>query len=312
MNRYLDFESDVEKVDIQISKLNSNDIKHNNQKIKLLEKKNILLKKIYSNLSAWEKVQVARHAARPHAIDYINAIFKNVVYLHGDKKYSDDSAIIGCLADLSGQSVMVIGNEKGNSMDTRIKHNFGMAKPEGYRKAQRLMMIANKFNIPVITLVDTAGAFPGKDAEERGQSESIASSILISLKIESPIISVIIGEGGSGGAIALATADKVLMLEHSIYSVISPEGCASILWRSSDFIQKAAENLKITAQDCLLNCIIDTIIEEVPGGAHRNPDEQAQILKKELISNLKILSSISNETLKDNRSKKYLNITSTI
>lgn len=312
MKRYFDFESDVEKVDIQINKLNPNDNKYISVKTKLLEKKNILLKKIFSNLSAWEKVQVARHADRPHAIDYINSIFQNVVYLHGDKKFSDDSAIIGCLASLSGQSVIVIGTEKGNSMDTRIKHNFGMAKPEGYRKAQRLMMIAHKFNIPVITLVDTAGAFPGKEAEERGQSESIASSILISLKIESPIIAVVIGEGGSGGAIALATADKVLMLEHSIYSVISPEGCASILWRSSDFTQKAAENLKITAQDCLLNKIIDSIVEEVPGGAHRNPDEQARILKKELISNLQTLTLISKESLKNSRNQKYLNITSEI
>ncbi|MBT4644928.1 MAG: acetyl-CoA carboxylase carboxyltransferase subunit alpha [Pelagibacteraceae bacterium] len=310
MNRYFDFESDVEKIDIQINKLNSNDNNYNNQKTKLLEKKNFLLKKIYSNLSAWEKVQVARHANRPHALDYINLIFKNIVYLHGDKKFSDDSAILGCLADLSGQSVIVIGTEKGNSMDTRIKHNFGMAKPEGYRKAQRLMMIANKFNLPVITLVDTAGAFPGKEAEERGQSESIASSILVSLKIDSPIISVVIGEGGSGGAIALATADKVLMLEHSIYSVISPEGCASILWRNSDFIQKAAENLKITAQDCLFNKIIDSVVKEVPGGAHRNPDEQAQILKKELISNLETLNSLTSESLKNIRNEKYLNITS--
>ena len=310
MNRYFDFESDVEKIDIQINKLNSNDNNYNNQKTKLLEKKNFLLKKIYSNLSAWEKVQVARHANRPHALDYINLIFKNIVYLHGDKKFSDDSAILGCLADLSGQSVIVIGTEKGNSMDTRIKHNFGMAKPEGYRKAQRLMMIANKFNLPVITLVDTAGAFPGKEAEERGQSESIASSILVSLKIDSPIISVVIGEGGSGGAIALATADKVLMLEHSIYSVISPEGCASILWRNSDFIQKAAENLKITAQDCLFNKIIDSVVKEVPGGAHRNPDEQAQILKKELISNLETLNCLTTESLKNIRNEKYLNITS--
>ena len=309
MNRYFDFEIDVEKIDIQISKLDIND---NNKKKNLLEKKNALLKKIYSNLSAWEKVQVARHSDRPHAIDYINYIFQNVVYLHGDKKFADDSAIVGCLANISGQSVMVIGTEKGNSMETRIKHNFGMAKPEGYRKAQRLMMIANKFNLPVITLVDTAVAFPGKEAEERGQSESIASSILISLKIDSPIISVVIGEGGSGGAIALATADKVLMLEHSIYSVISPEGCASILWRSSNFVQKAAENLKITAQDCLFNNIIDSVVMEVPGGAHRNPDGQAEILKKELINNLETLNSVSKASLKNSRNLKYLNITSNI
>jgi len=207
---------------------------------------------------------------------------------------------------------MIIGTEKGNSMDTRLKHNFGMAKPEGYRKAQRLMMIADKFNLPVITFVDTAGAFPGKEAEERGQSESIDSSIQTSLKISSPIISVVIGEGGSGGAIALATADRVMMLEHSIYSVISPEGCASILWRSSDFIIKAAENLKLTAQDCLSNKIIDSIVEEIPGGAHRFPDEQAVILKKNLIENLENLKLSSGEERREARNKKFLNITSNI
>ena len=257
-------------------------------------------------------MQVARHADRPHSIDYINLIFKNIIYLHGDKKFSDDNAIIGCLGEISNQSVIIIGTEKGNSMDSRIKHNFGMARPEGYRKAQRLMNIANKFNLPVITFVDTAGAFPGKDAEERGQSESIASSILNSLKITSPIISVVIGEGGSGGAIALATADKVIMLEHSIYSVISPEGCASILWRNSDYIKKAAENLKLTAQDCLKNNIVDSVVKEVPGGAHRYPEEQAAILKKELIENLEILNSISPDDRKNQRNEKFLNITSNI
>ena len=260
MNKYLDFESDIEILDSKINDLQINDSNFINEKNKLIEKKNTILKKKYSNLSAWEKVQVARHADRPHSIDYINMIFKDIIFLHGDKKFSDDNAILGCLASISGQSVMIIGTEKGNSMDTRLKHNFGMAKPEGYRKAQRLMMMADKFNLPIITFVDTAGAFPGKEAEERGQSESIASSIQTSLKISSPIISVVIGEGGSGGAIALATADRVMMLEHSIYSVISPEGCASILWRSSDFIIKAAENLKLTAQDCFDNKIIDSII----------------------------------------------------
>ena len=260
MNKYLDFESDIEILDIKINELHINDSNFISEKNKLIKRKNTILKKKYSNLSAWEKVQVARHSDRPHSIDYINLIFEDIIFLHGDKKFSDDNAILGCLASLSGQSVMIIGTEKGNSMDTRLKHNFGMAKPEGYRKAQRLMMLADKFNIPIITFVDTAGAFPGKEAEERGQSESIASSIQTSLKINSPIISIVIGEGGSGGAIALATADRVMMLEHSIYSVISPEGCASILWRSSDFIIKAAENLKLTAQDCLDYKIIDSIV----------------------------------------------------
>mgnify|MGYP001036327900 CR=1 FL=1 len=312
MNKYLDFESDVEILDRKITDLHINDNNFVNEKNKLTDKKNTILKKKYSNLSAWEKVQVARHVDRPHSIDYINMIFKDIIFLHGDKKFSDDNAILGCLASISGQSVMIIGTEKGNSMDTRLKHNFGMAKPEGYRKAQRLMILANKFNLPIITFVDTAGAFPGKEAEERGQSESIASSIQTSLKISSPIISVVIGEGGSGGAIALATADRVIMLEHSIYSVISPEGCASILWRSSDFIIKAAENLKLTAQDCLNNKIIDSIVEEIPGGAHRFPDEQAVILKKNLIENLENLKLYSRYERREARNKKFLNITSNI
>ena len=312
MNKYLDFESDIEILDRKINELNKTDSNSINEKNKLTEKKNTILKKKYSNLSAWEKVQVARHADRPHSIDYINMIFEDIIFLHGDKKFSDDNAILGCLASLSGQSVMIIGTEKGNSMDTRLKHNFGMAKPEGYRKAQRLMMLADKFKLPIITFVDTAGAFPGKEAEERGQSESIASSIHTSLKISSPIISVVIGEGGSGGAIALATADRIMMLEHSIYSVISPEGCASILWRSSNFIIKAAENLKLTAQDCLNNKIIDSIIEEIPGGAHRFPKEQAAILKKNLKNNLDDLILISGKERKEIRNKKFLNITSNI
>lgn len=312
MNKYLDFESDIEILDSKINDLQINDSNFINEKNKLIEKKNTILKKKYSNLSAWEKVQVARHADRPHSIDYINMIFKDIIFLHGDKKFSDDNAILGCLASISGQSVMIIGTEKGNSMDTRLKHNFGMAKPEGYRKAQRLMMMADKFNLPIITFVDTAGAFPGKEAEERGQSESIASSIQTSLKISSPIISVVIGEGGSGGAIALATADRVMMLEHSIYSVISPEGCASILWRSSDFIIKAAENLKLTAQDCFDNKIIDSIVDEIPGGAHRFPEEQAEILKKNLLSNLDDLKLNSGKERKEIRNKKFLNMTSNI
>ncbi|MDA0968624.1 MAG: acetyl-CoA carboxylase carboxyltransferase subunit alpha [Proteobacteria bacterium] len=312
MNKYLDFESDIEIIDSKINDLQINDNNFINEKNKLIEKKIAILKKKYSNLSAWEKVQVARHPDRPHTIDYINLIFEDIIFLHGDKKFSDDNAILGCLASLSGQSVMIIGTEKGNSMDARLKHNFGMAKPEGYRKAQRLMIMADKFNLPIITFVDTAGAFPGKEAEERGQSESIASSIQTSLKISSPIVSVVIGEGGSGGAIALATADRVMMLEHSIYSVISPEGCASILWRSSDFIIKAAESLKLTAQDCFDNKIIDSIVDEVPGGAHRFPEDQASILKKNLIINLEDLKLTSGKERKEIRNKKFLNMTSNI
>ena len=245
-------------------------------------------------------------------IDYINNIFENFIPLCGDKKFADDSAIVGGLAKINENSVMLLGTEKGNSMESRIKHNFGMAKPEGYRKAQRLMKVAEKFNLPVITFVDTPGAFPGKDAEERGQSESIASTIAISLKIKIPIISIIIGEGGSGGAIALATADRILMLEHAIYSVISPEGCASILWRNTEYTQQAAETLKLTANDCYSLKIIDEIIPELPGAAHRFPFEQASVIKKALVSNLQSLRLIEVENLIKNRNKKYLNITSNI
>ena len=312
MNRYLDFERDIENIEKLITELDINNNNFKSENAKLLDKKNNLFQKIYSNLSAWDKVQVARHPNRPHAKDYINLIFSNIIYLHGDKKFADDSAVLGCLAEISGQSVIVIGTEKGNSMESRIKHNFGMAKPEGYRKAQRLMNIADKYNLPIITFVDTAGAFPGKDAEERGQSESIASSIQTSLKIGSPIISIVIGEGGSGGAIALATADKVLMLEHSIYSVISPEGCASILWRSSDYIQKAAESLKLTAQDCLKNKIIDRIVKEVAGGAHRFPEEQADIIKNEIVKSINNLKSLTIEERRKLRNEKFLSMTSEI
>ncbi len=312
MNKYLDFETEIEKLDNKINELKNNNNNYEVIREKLLDQKKKLLIKTYSNLSAWEKVQVSRHADRPHSIDYINLIFKNIVYLHGDKKFADDSAIVGCLGEIDGHSVIIIGTEKGNTMDSRIKHNFGMAKPEGYRKAQRLMMLADKFDLPVITFVDTAGAFPGKEAEERGQSESIASSILTSLKINSTIISIIIGEGGSGGAIALATADKVLMLEHSIYSVISPEGCSSILWRSNEYSRKAAENLRLTAQDCLNNKIIDSVVKEVPGGAHRFPKEQAKILEKNILETLESLNSINGELKRKNRNEKFLNITSNI
>ena len=312
MNRYLDFENDIANIESLINKLNLNSSNYKFEKNKLEDQKKKLIKKIYSNLSAWEKVQVARHANRPHSKDYINMVFDDVIYLHGDKKYADDPAILGCLGKISDQSVMIIGTEKGNSMESRIQHNFGMAKPEGYRKAQRLMTIADKFNLPVVTFVDTAGAFPGKDAEERGQSESIASSIQTSLKIGSPIISIIIGEGGSGGAIALATADIVLMLEHSIYSVISPEGCSSILWRSNNFTKKAAESLKLTAQDCLKNKIIDSIVEEVDGGAHRYPEDQASILKNQIINSINNLNTLSVETRRKKRNEKFLNMTSDI
>ena len=312
MIKYFDFEKPIEKIDNKITELGDSNSEDSIKKIDQynLEKKN-LFKKIYSNLNAWQKVQIARHPERPHSIDYINSIFDNFVFLAGDKKFAEDAAIISGIGKIAEKSYIVIGNEKGSSMETRIKHNFGMAKPEGYRKAQRLMFLAEKFNLPIITFIDTAGAFPGKDAEERGQSESIASSISTCLKVKTFIISIIIGEGGSGGAIALATADKVLMLENSIYSVISPEGCSSILWKSSKFVQQAAESLKLTAQDCLHHGIIDEIIEEASGGAHRFKNRQFELVKERIQKNISKLEKISIDQLVKNRNEKFLNITNT-
>ena len=310
MNKYLDFEKNIEALDLKINLLEtSEDLKKNEKAEKInLEKKKLFIK-IYSNLSSWQKVQVARHPDRPHTVNYIDNIFYNFIELSGDKKFGEDRAIVGGIGSIENQSVVIIGNEKGSSMETRIKHNFGMSKPEGYRKSQRLMILAEKLNLPIITFVDTAGAFPGKEAEERGQSESIASSIATSLKIKTPIISVIIGEGGSGGAIALATADKVLMLENAIYSVISPEGCSSILWRSADYVKEAAEVLKLTALDCFNLKIVDSIIPEVAGGAHRHPLDQFEFVKKEILKNLRQLRPLSSDKLVLQRNNKFLNMT---
>jgi len=310
MDKYFDFEKSIEAIDKKIKLLEIDNADNSFDLIKKYNlEKNNLLKKIYNSLTSWQKVQVARHSNRPHTLDYINKIFINFIPLAGDKKFAEDKAIVGGLAKINGLSVMVIGNEKGNSMESRIKHNFGMAKPEGYRKVQRLLILAEKLKLPIVTFVDTAGAFPGKEAEERGQSESIASSILQCLKVKTPIISIIIGEGGSGGAIALATADRILMLQNSIFSVISPEGCASILWRNTDEVQKAAKSLKLTAEDCLELNIIDEIVEEKPGGAHRFREEQFNIIKKTIIQNLGELIKLPIEKIVSERNEKFLNIT---
>ena len=312
MIKYFEFENEIEKIEISLNKLKNNQELNVDKIKKLNNEKDLLYKKIYSNLEPWQKVQVSRHGERPHTLDYVKNIFKDTILLHGDKKYADDSAIVGGLAKIDGNSVFFIGTEKGNTMETRIKHNFGMAKPEGYRKVQRLLKLAEKFKLPMLSFVDTAGAFPGKEAEERGQSESIASSILQFLKTKIPTISIIIGEGGSGGAIGIATSDRVLMLEHSIYSVISPEGCASILWRNTDFSQEAAKTLKLTSEDCKKFKIIDDIIPEPYGGAHRHPLKQAEILKQKIITLIKDLKQISIQELVNIRKEKYLNITSDI
>ena len=312
MIKYFEFESEIEKIETLLDELNNNKELNFDKIKKLNNEKDDLYKKIYSNLDAWQKVQVSRHGDRPHTLDYIKNMFSDIVLLHGDKKYVDDNAIVGGLAKINNSSIFFIGTEKGNTMETRIKHNFGMAKPEGYRKVQRLIKLAEKFQLPLVSFVDTAGAFPGKDAEERGQSESIASSILYFLKAKIPTISIIIGEGGSGGAIGIATSDKVLMLEHSIYSVISPEGCASILWRNTEFSKEAAKTLKLTSADCKKFKIIDDVIPEPYGGAHRHPRKQAEILKQKIVYLIKELKQISIKELVQIRKEKYLNITSDI
>ena len=308
---YLDFEEKLEKLESKkksLLKASEESYIDISVKIKSIqEKEKTELDKIYSNLSPWQIVKVARHPQRPKTKDYVQNVFDNFTSLYGDRLYSEDNAIISGMAFLDENPVLVLGTEKGHDMKSRIKHNFGMAKPEGYRKSQRIMKLASKLNIPLICFIDTSGAYPGKDAEERGQAEAIAQSMKVALNCEAPCISVIIGEGGSGGAIALATSDKVLMLSNSIYSVISPEGCSSILWKSSDYAETASNSLKITAKDCLNLKIIDEIIEEPIGGAHRNHDVICRDLKKSLLENLNELKKIDLTSLLNQRNNRYLN-----
>ena len=308
---YLDFEEKLEKLDtekktlLKLSDENGLDV---SSKVSAIEKKEKdELEKIYSNLSPWQIVKIARHPNRPKTKDYINNIFSNFTSLFGDRLYSEDSAIISGFAFLEGKPVLILGTEKGNDMNSRIQHNFGMAKPEGYRKSQRIMKLASKLNIPLICFIDTSGAYPGKDAEERGQAEAIAQSMKVALNCGAPCISVIIGEGGSGGAIALGTSDKVLMLSNSIYSVISPEGCSSILWKSSEYAEIASNSLRITASDCLKFNIIDEIIEEPIGRAHRDNNYIGESLKKSLLDNLNNLREKDVDDLIASRNERYLN-----
>lgn len=265
-----------------------------------------LLKQTYSKLTPTQKVQVARHPERPHCVDYIEVLIDDFTPLAGDRNFAEDHALIGGLGRFKGRSCVVIGQEKGHDTTSRIKHNFGMVRPEGYRKAQRLMDLADRFQLPVITFVDTAGAYPGLGAEERGQSEAIARSIEKSFQIGVPIISTVIGEGGSGGAIAIAVADRIYMLEHSIYSVISPEGCASILWRSAEYAQEAAAALKLTAQDIEELGLIDAIIEEPLGGAHRAKQETISRVGMQIEKGMKELIPWDEHTIIQKRREKFL------
>ena len=302
---FLDFEQPIIELEAKIRDLSL--LNDTNKEIFSLKRDvNSFLEKAYSKLSPWQIVQVARHPERPHASNYISALIKDFQALSGDRSFAEDNAIISGIGSFNGQSVMVIGQEKGSDTDSRVKHNFGMAKPEGYRKVSRLMKLADKFNMPLITFVDTAGAYPGVGAEERGQAEAIASCIQVSLEIKVPFISIIIGEGGSGGAIALASANKVLMLQNAIYSVISPEGCASILWRDNNKAEVAADSLGITAQFLKEKGIIEEIISEPIGGAHRDHILSIKNVEIALNKALNEIKDYSKEHLIKDREEKFL------
>ncbi len=307
---FLDFEQEVVLLEGKIKELRHlSDGKGVNiveEISKLQFKANAILKEKYSNLTPWQRVQVARHPNRPHCVDYVDKIIDNFIPLLGDRFYGEDPAMMGGIGNFRGNSVIVIGQEKGSDTDSRIKRNFGMASPEGYRKAARLMKLADKFNLPVLTFIDTAGAYPGIGAEERGQAEAIACSIETCLSVNIPLISTIIGEGGSGGAIAIGAADRVLMLENSIYSVISPEGCASILWRSEKYAEAASNALNLTANDLERVKVIDKIIVEPLGGAHRDSETIIDSVASVIEETLNELKEYSNENLLKNRRKRYL------
>jgi acetyl-CoA carboxylase carboxyl transferase subunit alpha len=312
MRTYLDFEKPVAELEAKLEELRSvgdggeSSVKID-EELKLLESKGAkALATLYSNLTPWQKTQVARHPDRPHFHDYVEALITDFTPLAGDRKFGEDEAIVGGFGRFRGESVCVLGHEKGSDTESRLKHNFGMARPEGYRKAVRLMELANHFGIPVISLVDTAGAFPGIDAEERGQAEAIARSIEACLALDVPNVSVVVGEGGSGGAIALATANKVLMLEHSIYTVASPEAAASILWRDSGKRQDAATMMKVTAQDLLKFKIIDGIVAEPVGGAHRDPATSIASTGEAVAQALVSLKGMDGPGLKNARAEKFL------
>ena len=309
----MDFEKPILELEGKISELrhmtSSKDFNIAEELTRLETKSDKLLKATYSKLTPAQKVQVARNGDRPHFVDYVSALIEDFTPLAGDRQFADDQALIGGLGRFRGRSVVIMGHEKGHDTETRIRHNFGMAKPEGYRKAQRLMEMASQFQLPVITLVDTAGAYPGVEAEARGQSEAIAQSIASCLRLRTPMVSVIIGEGGSGGAIAIATADRVYMLEHSIYSVISPEGCASILWRSAANAEEAATALKLTAQDLYSMKLVDGIIEEPLGGAHRHKAQTIEAVANQIDKSLSEMCPWDPERLIKRRQQKYLAMT---
>ncbi|HXV28999.1 MAG TPA: acetyl-CoA carboxylase carboxyltransferase subunit alpha [Sinorhizobium sp.] len=310
MPTFLDFEKPIAELEGKIAELrhlaNAGDMNIAEEISRLQVKAEKLLKQTYGKLSAWQKTQVARHPERPHYLDYVEALIEDYVPLAGDRSFADDKAIQGGLGRLRGIPVLVMGHEKGSDTATRVRHNFGMAKPEGYRKAVRLLELADRFQLPVVTLVDTPGAYPGVDAEARGQAEAIARAIESCLKVKAPFVSAVIGEGGSGGAIALAAANHIIMLEHAVYSVISPEGCASILWRSADNAQDAAEALKLTAADLKGLGVIDEIVGEPLGGAHRGKEATIAALGDAIEVALQSMLTQDGTALREQRRDKFL------
>lgn len=310
VHSFLDFEKPIAELEGKIEELrhlsDDGEISIVDDVERLQSRVNKQLAQTYAKLTAWQKVQVARHPDRPHCLDYINELVTDFTPLAGDRTYAEDHAVIGGMGRLKGRSVIVIGQEKGHDTQSRVKHNFGMARPEGYRKAQRLMDLADRFGLPVITLVDTAGAYPGIGAEERGQAEAIARSIESCLNLKVPMVSLVIGEGGSGGAIAIAVADRILMLEHSVYSVISPEGCASILWRDGSHATEAANALKLTAQDLMALEVIDEIVAEPVGAAHRHRSVTIRAAGEAISKNLAELIGVDGTVLRQQRREKFL------
>jgi acetyl-CoA carboxylase carboxyl transferase subunit alpha len=312
MLTYLEFEKPIAALDQRINELrdtaNAGEIDIEPEVAKLAAKSSKLLKETYAKLTPWQKTQVARHPERPHFKHYVAGITDDFMPLAGDRAFADDPAIIGGLARIEGRKVMLIGHEKGDDTASRLKHNFGMAKPEGYRKAIRLMQLADRFGIPVISLVDTSGAFPGVQAEERGQAEAIARSTEQCLALSVPMVAAVVGEGGSGGAVAIAAANRVLMFEHAVYSVISPEGCASILWRTADKAADAAEAMRVTASDLQSLGVVDRVVPEPLGGAHRAPNEAIGNLKSAILEELDGLAKLDRAQLLDQRRAKFLAI----
>ena len=312
MISFLDFEKPIADLEARIHDLRELDGEQDGganieeEVAKLQDKADQLLRETYENLTPWQKVQVARHPNRPQFGDYVAGLIDDFTPLAGDRAYSDDKAITGGIGRFRGRSVMVMGHEKGSDMESRVHHNFGMARPEGYRKAARLMRLAERFNLPIITLVDTQGAYPGVGAEERGQAEAIARSTETCLDVRVPLVACVVGEGGSGGAVALATGNAVIMLEHAIYSVISPEGCASILWRSAERAQDAAVAMKVTAQDLTGLKVVDQVVEESVGGAHRNSTSTIVALGDAIEQALKELEGKDGGTLRQHRRDKFL------